>query len=58
VATELFSIAIELKLPVDEEGLTNEGWEIASQLQEALEKLRDDYCWNEITRVGMPKRVN
>ena len=53
-----FIIEIELELPVDEEGLTNEGWEIASNFQNAIDKLRDDYSWREITNVGMPKRKN
>lgn len=51
-----FFITVTLELPADEEGLTNEGWEIASQFQDAMNKLRDDYSWKEITHVGMPKR--
>jgi hypothetical protein len=51
-----FIIEIELELPVDEEGLTDEGWAVASDFQNAIEKLRDDYSWKEITHVGMPKR--
>jgi hypothetical protein len=54
---ERFIIEVELELPVDEEGLTNEGWDIASNFQNAMDKLRDDYSWREIIRrVGMPKR--
>lgn len=51
-----FIIEVEFELPTDEEGLTNEGWEIASQFQDAMERLRDGYSWKEITHVGMPKR--
>jgi hypothetical protein len=50
-----FIIEIELELPSDDDGLTSEGWEIASQFQEGIEKLRRDYGWDEIRNVGMPK---
>jgi hypothetical protein len=51
-----FIIEIELELPTDEEGLTDEGWEIASQFDDAIEKLRTDYNWSEIKHVSMPRR--
>ncbi len=53
---KIYIIPIEIELEVDEEGLTNDGWAIASQFQDAIEKLRSDYHWDEVTHVGMPKR--
>ena len=51
-----FIIELELELPTDAEGLTSEGWEIVSQLDDAIWKLKTDYGWQEIERIGQPKR--
>jgi hypothetical protein len=52
----LYIIGVELELPTDEYGLTDEGWEIAAQFDNAIWKLKTDYSWKEIENVGMPKR--
>lgn len=51
-----YVIEIEIELPADEEGLTPEGWNIATQLDDAIWKLKTDYGWNEIIqRISNPK---
>lgn len=53
-----YIMRVELELPTDEEGLTDEGWAIYTDLQNAIDKLRDDYSYRDIIdRVRMPIRA-
>ena len=51
-----YIIEVEFELPTDEEGLTDEGWAIASDFDRVIEQLQDN-GWREIIRSRMPKRV-
>lgn len=53
----LFNMVIELELPTDEEGLTDEGWKTYIDLQSVIETLRDEHGWEAIQRVRAPRRT-
>jgi hypothetical protein len=53
-----FVMRVDLELPADEEGLTDEGWQIYTDLQNAIDKLKYDYGYKEIDRVRMPMRAD
>lgn len=52
-----FTISLEVELPTDDEGLTDEGWETVSKFQDAIWYLKEGYHWDILQHVGMPKRI-
>lgn len=52
-----YVMRVELELPTDEEGLTDEGWAIYTNLQNIIDDLQYDYGHKEIDRVRMPIRA-